>query len=270
MKNPKDALGRAHLRRALQQESAVQAIRDRLTLDDHIGLAIRRHRRALGVSQRAAAVRSERSSSQQARLEVAATRLPIGTVDDAVREACYALVIVSKCDAAKRGDSTSHWRDSQVFPWVAASFLGQALAQMDLSVREAARRSGSSARTVQRVLAADPHTILGTLCTVLRAVGGDVGLAQLAFVGEREHRLVTPLFWTDLELLPRVRMIVPIGQQPPRTARGQRRFPGHIEIIETPNGPRWWDIGARPGHSIVETPQWSSGRRVRALDGEPH
>lgn len=58
--------------------------RDALTVADEVGLALRAHRRALGMSQRAYALSRGLSRSMLARLEAGAGRMSLDTVTDAL------------------------------------------------------------------------------------------------------------------------------------------------------------------------------------------
>ena len=72
----------------LPQEWAPQlrAARDALTVGDEIGLALREHRRQLGMSQRRYATVRRLSRTMLARLEAGAGAMSIDTVDEAQDE----------------------------------------------------------------------------------------------------------------------------------------------------------------------------------------
>jgi transcriptional regulator with XRE-family HTH domain len=72
---------------------ALAAARVRLTLSDEIGLALRDHRRALGMSQRSYAASRGLSRAMVARLESGAGRLSLDTVVSALEGTGFALAV---------------------------------------------------------------------------------------------------------------------------------------------------------------------------------
>ena len=73
--------------------AALARARDRLTVVDEIGLALRAHRRALGLSQRQYAASRGLSRAMLARLEAGAGRMSLDTVVDALRGTGFALQV---------------------------------------------------------------------------------------------------------------------------------------------------------------------------------
>jgi len=68
--------------------------RERLTLADTIGLALRAHRRQLGLSQRAYAVVRGWSRAMASRLEAGPQAMSLGTVEQALAPTGYGLALV--------------------------------------------------------------------------------------------------------------------------------------------------------------------------------
>jgi hypothetical protein len=89
-------------------------VRNRLTLADHIALALRAHRRALGLSQRAYAARRGWSKSAVAKLEVHADSVSLGVVSAALSDTGYQLCLVKVPEPATGQGaplvvSPTHW-----------------------------------------------------------------------------------------------------------------------------------------------------------------
>lgn len=82
-----------------RRRADVDAAIGRLTIADMVGLALRDHRRRLGLSQRAYAAIRERSPSVIARLETAAGRFQLDDVVEALKGTGFALALVRCADA---------------------------------------------------------------------------------------------------------------------------------------------------------------------------
>lgn len=83
-----------------QRAADIAATVGRLTLADMVGLALRDHRRRLGLSQRAYAAVRERLPSAIARLETSAGRFQLDDVLDALNGTGFALALVRCADDA--------------------------------------------------------------------------------------------------------------------------------------------------------------------------
>lgn len=102
-------------RRAAQRQADLDDAVRRLTVADAVGLALRAHRRRLGLSQRAYAAVRGRPPVAIARLESAAGSLRLDDVVDALDDTGFALALVA-CANGEAGNVTATVVDPGSWP----------------------------------------------------------------------------------------------------------------------------------------------------------
>lgn len=201
---------------------------DRSELDASIGLALRRQRYSLRLSQRAYAVNRGISPSQVARLETRATAMPQGLVFSLVADTQYVLMAQDPHEGATPLLSGA---DSAVAIQSARRAAG-------LSVRRLALMSGVGQTSARRLEHGDGSLALSHVVAVARIVNVQLLLCTGDGVAvTREH-------WTDAEREARVR-------------GGGRRLPGHRTVKPT-TAPLWWRHTMESCDARARPPQWTA------------
>jgi transcriptional regulator with XRE-family HTH domain len=103
--------------RAARRVADKEAAASRLTVADSVGLALRAHRRRLGLSQRAYAAVRGRSASHIARLETGAGRYSLTDVVEALEDTGFALALVRQVESDPLGAEIvdpSSWPETEL------------------------------------------------------------------------------------------------------------------------------------------------------------
>lgn len=241
------------------QERQATYVKETLTLEDEVGLALRAMRRGQRLSQRDYARLRRWSPAQQGRLETRAADLPLGRVVQALDPTAFGLVIV--------GHAQQSWSPNGMTVQDIVSWLRSAMAAVGLTTRAAAAAWGLSQSKVARLR--DPlragSVRLSTVQDVVRRLGGEMALGQ-ADVGGMV--VIEPHEWPTEAVLPRSR-----GRRRRFAAHGWIRrgwpfwFRWHVRphlggppgwTAEAPDEPRW---GREPNGNVIAPPrpQWTVG-----------
>jgi len=224
--------------------------RERLTVADEVGLALRDHRRALGLSQRAYAASRGLSRAMLARLEAGAGRMSLDTVVAALEGTGFELRVTfddpppTTPGAAEAVPSTSAHESGSPEAVLSASSQesdppeagtptssqeskesGSRQAAPSTSLQESGSRQAAPSTSSQE---SDPPQAVPSPSSQESGSPEDVG--------------IPPQAWLATDLVARVR-------------GGSRRFPAHRVVIPVTDPPMWWWV-----HEFfsgpTEKPQW--------------
>lgn len=228
------------------QERQAALIRERLTLSDQIGLALRAMRRGLRLSQRVYARTHTWSPAHQGRLETRAAELPLRAVVRALDPTAFGLVIHGSPQASRAMLGMSV---QDITGWIR-----DRMTEVGMSTRSVADRTDLSQTMVSRLR--DPRRAgsvrLSTVQKVVRALGSELSVGQ-SFEGGLA--VIDPHAWPTAAVLPH--------------SRGRRRrLAAHGWVRR--EWPSWFRWSVRPHLGLPPTWTAEAPREPRRWSPEPH
>lgn len=262
-------------------EAEAWALREGLSIGAEVGLALRRTRFDLGLSQRAYAVRRGWSVAHLGRLEAQADAVRLGVVLEALEPTRFGVVVLAVGDPARttpvppecapepprQGFRRAWGEEGSVSvrnldalaaqpkghgPCVSEGSVADDIRRVlveqrsreELSRRRQASRFGMTEPMLRR-RERDPG--MGSMAELSRLAGGCGHVLHLVASRVDGAHLVMPWEWPSSELVARDRS-------------GRRRFPGHRGAQPAGFiGPIWWWMSGEGGNRLEGMPRWESG-----------